>query len=70
MTIPTADIAIKRVAERAKHGGHNVPENVIRRRYEAGWRNFEAHYRHAADSWIVYDNAAKVPRVTQWGDRK
>ena len=58
------------MAERVKHGGHNVPENVIRRRYEAGWRNFEAHYRQAADSWIVYDNVAKVPRVTQWGERK
>ena len=69
LRIPSADTAITRVAERVKHGGHNIPENVIRRRYAAGWRNFEAHYRSAVDTWVVYDNAGDEPMMKQWGER-
>jgi predicted ABC-type ATPase len=39
------DLAIDRVRERVRQGGHDVPEEVIRRRYEAGWRNFNLVYR-------------------------
>jgi len=33
-------MAIERVATRVAQGGHDVPEAVIRRRFEAGLRNF------------------------------
>jgi predicted ABC-type ATPase len=37
--LPNPEMAVSRVAERVKSGGHHIPEDVIRRRYEAGWRN-------------------------------
>lgn len=38
--LPSAEIAVARVQERVRRGGHHVPEDVVRRRYRAGLRNF------------------------------
>ena len=45
LCLPTADLAVARVAARVTQGGHSVPEEVIRRRFDAGLRNFESLYR-------------------------
>ena len=37
-------------------GGHNVSEDVIRRRFEHGIKNFE-RYKMLVDSWQLYDNS-------------
>lgn len=53
-----ADIAVQRVAARVRSGGHDIPEAVIRRRYEAGLRNFHGLYRDVVSSWAMMDNEA------------
>ena len=68
LTLPCSDMAIARVAERVKQGGHNIPEAVIRRRYAAGRQNFEAHYRDAVDAWACYDNSGDEPIMIEWGE--
>ncbi len=60
VSLPSAEIAIARVKERVQHGGHSIPEAVIRRRFEAGLKNFEQHYKAAVDSWTLYDNSGDV----------
>jgi predicted ABC-type ATPase len=50
------DTAIDRVHARARQGGHIVPDEVIRRRYDRGLLNFAHRYRDAADRWQLYDN--------------
>lgn len=60
--------AIDRVAQRVRHGGHKVPDDVIRRRFAAGLRNFEQVYRVTVDAWAVYDNAGDKPVLTGWGE--
>jgi len=55
--LPSADMAIARVAERVRTGGHNVPVETIRRRYDAGLRNFFQLYRPLADVWEMIDNS-------------
>lgn len=49
-------MAIARVQQRVTEGGHNLPEETIRRRYNSGIRNFFQLYRHLADNWRFYDN--------------
>ena len=49
LTLPNVETAIARVAERVRQGGHDIPATVIRRRFSAGWRNFEHAYRDAVD---------------------
>ncbi len=53
----TPDLAVERVRERARMGGHNIPEEVIRRRYERGKRNLIELYAPVVDTWCVLDNS-------------
>lgn len=63
LQLPTPEMAIRRVAQRVQEGGHDVPEDVIRRRFDAGWRNFGQLYRDLVDGWILYDNSGDEPRL-------
>jgi predicted ABC-type ATPase len=69
LSLPNPQMAIDRVAERVRQGGHNVPSDVIRRRFAAGMRNFEQRYRDAVDAWAVYDNSGDEPALTNWGEK-
>jgi predicted ABC-type ATPase len=60
--LPDATINVRRVAQRVQQGGHNVPEEDVRRRYRRGIANFLNVYRALADHWIVFDNSGKWPR--------
>jgi predicted ABC-type ATPase len=55
--LPSPELAIARVETRARHGGHHILRNVIRRRYERGLRNFVRLYRPLATAWRVYDGS-------------
>ena len=55
--IPSADMAIQRVAARVRAGGHSIPEAVIRRRYERSLHNFFNRYMPMADAWTMLDNS-------------
>jgi len=60
LSLPDVEMAIGRVAIRVRQGGHNVPEDVIRRRFAHGLQNFE-RYKLLVDSWQLYDNSAAPP---------
>ena len=49
LSLPNDDIAVSRVAYRVLQGGHNIPENVIRRRFKAGLENFHERYSKLVD---------------------
>jgi predicted ABC-type ATPase len=55
--LPSADLAIRRVAGRVSEGGHAVAENVVRRRYFAGLRNLFNLYGPQVDSLWIYDSS-------------
>ena len=54
----SADLAVSRVAKRVASGGHDIPPDTIRRRYERGRANFFELYLPLADEWSVLDNSA------------
>ncbi|HLN04614.1 MAG TPA: zeta toxin family protein [Bryobacteraceae bacterium] len=60
--LPSPDLAVERVAERVSLGGHHVPQEVVRRRYEAGLRNFFGIYRTMATRWRFFDNSVPHQR--------
>lgn len=57
------EFAIERVKLRVAQGGHNIPDEDIRRRFERSWINFQRIYKHLADSWIVFDNSGEQPLI-------
>lgn len=58
----TPEHAIERVAQRVREGGHNIPTDVIRRRYQAGIENLFRIYMPIVDSWMLIENNSN-PRV-------
>lgn len=52
------ELAIRRVEERVKLGGHSIDEETIRRRYFRGLKNFHTLDQPLANSWTVYDNSS------------
>jgi predicted ABC-type ATPase len=66
--LPDAEFAVGRVRDRVRLGGHDVPADVIRRRYGAGLRNFFSLYRPLATEWRMYDNSSGVPVMIAQGD--
>lgn len=55
--LASAELAVSRVAERVRQGGHNIPEETIKRRYRKGLQNFFNLYLPIADNWYFYDNS-------------
>jgi len=66
--LPKPEMAIARVESRVRTGGHDVPEETIRRRYSGGLRNFFNLYRPLATAWRFYDNSDPIkPRLIAAG---
>jgi len=61
--LPTPIIAIARVHERVKKGGHDVPASDVRRRFGRSLQHFVNHYAPLADRWAVWDNQTSPPRL-------
>ena len=64
--LPSAEESVRRVAERVRLGGHSVPANIIRRRYERGIANFLALYSPIADNWGLYDNSTSARLIAKF----
>jgi predicted ABC-type ATPase len=60
--LPSVDLALSRIASRVRRGGHDIPEQIVRRRYIMGLRNFFQLYMPLADNWTVYDNSGAEPK--------
>ncbi|MCA0430311.1 MAG: zeta toxin family protein [Bacteroidetes bacterium] len=57
----TVDLAIERVKQRVLNGGHNMPLDIIKRRYKNGLKNLNLIYASIVDSWTIYDNSNNFP---------
>jgi predicted ABC-type ATPase len=55
--LPAVELAAARVAERVRRGGHAIPEDIVRRRYERSLINFFGTYGGLADSWLMVNNS-------------
>jgi predicted ABC-type ATPase len=69
LRLPTVDLAIGRVAGRVQQGGHGIPEDVIRRRFQLGWTNFHNRYKPLVDGWMLYDNSGESPVLIDKGEK-
>ena len=61
-------MAVQRVAKRVKEGGHDIPKDVIYRRYKLGICNFFNLYKDVVDFWVMVDNASNPQNVIATND--
>ena len=65
--LPTYEMAIDRVAIRVSEGGHNIPKDIIKRRYFRGIENLFNIYIPLAHDWAVFENSNKNPEIIAQG---
>ena len=68
-SLANAQLAIRRVKLRVALGGHDVPADVVRRRFGRSLNNFFSLYAPIADEWALFDNsfsAQAIPVATQF----
>ena len=51
------ELSIERVKERVREGGHNIPNDVVKRRYKKGIYNLFELYLPVIDSVLIFDNS-------------
>ena len=61
--IRSIEIALERIAGRVRRGGHNIPENIVQRRFNKGIYNLFNIYRPLLDYWAVFDNSGDLPSM-------
>lgn len=67
LRLDTAEEAIARVEARVLQGGHDIPENTVRRRYIKGYENFLNIYQPSVNFWQLFDNSGLEPRLINEG---
>jgi hypothetical protein len=58
------------VAARVRQGGHDIPEEVVRRRFLTGWTNCQHVYQPVVDAWALYDNSEESPQLIAEGEKE
>ncbi|MDP1560530.1 MAG: zeta toxin family protein [Pirellulaceae bacterium] len=61
--LPSVELAIERVANRVREGGHGIPEPTIRRRYQRGLYNLFELYIKLVSAAYIYDGSRLPPRL-------
>ena len=56
-SLTSASLAVRRVKLRVAMGGHDVPEDTVRRRFGRSLLNFHSLYMPLADRWVMFDNS-------------
>lgn len=69
LRLPSAELAIERVAQRVRQGGHDIPPDTIRRRFAKGAANFDTLYKPLVDSWLLLDNSTWPATHLDWSER-
>src|SRR5262249_39090267 len=64
--LPTVEIAIRRVKDRVKSGGHSVEDADVRRRFSRGLDNFRL-YKYVVDHWHIIDGSVTPPSSVAYG---
>ncbi len=67
LDLASVDLAVSRVKFRVESGGHNIPEETIRRRYSRSRHNFWYNYKNMAHKWYLFNNSGKTPELVANG---
>ncbi|NVZ07796.1 hypothetical protein HW932_00800 [Allochromatium humboldtianum] len=63
LALPSVEMSKLRVAERVAHGGHDIPEVDIKRRFPRGLRHLLNDFSHRVDRCTCFMNAGEHPML-------
>lgn len=66
LRLPDADASVARVAHRVERGGHGIPEETLRRRFDLSLDYLETVYKPLVDSWKIYLSGGDAPELLDW----
>ena len=69
LVLPNVELAKERVTLRVSQGGHSIPDDVIERRFHAGWRNFQFQYKNIVDIWTLIDASDSDYKILDWQEK-
>ena len=69
LSLPSSQFAIERVAQRVRQGGHNIPSDVIERRFASGLTSFGQIYKPLVDAWTLIDSSQSPYKMIDWSER-
>lgn len=65
--LPNVSLCLRRIKQRVRKGGHDVPPSDVRRRFGSSLRNFFVHYLPLADRVVLFDASSSPPRtIARW----
>jgi predicted ABC-type ATPase len=67
--LESSEICLNRVQERVRRGGHDVPEEDVRRRFYRSLVNFWRLYKHQPDRWYLFYNAETKFRLVAFAQK-
>ncbi len=72
LALPSVEMSKMRVLERVTHGGHNIPEATIERRFPRSLHNLFSKYSYAANQTVCFLNRGTAPELvfTQEGEQR
>lgn len=68
--VKSIPLSLKRIRNRVKHGGHDIPKEVVKRRFKRTFSNFVKLYSPMADEWYIIDNSKKSVLIAQKRNKK
>jgi predicted ABC-type ATPase len=70
LRLSSIEVSIDRVRQRIEAGGHSIPEDAIRRRFDKSVRYFETTYKTIVDEWYIWDSVEGTFTLAQsWDSR-
>lgn len=70
LRLASAAASVARVRKRVAAGGHGIPEEVIRRRFEKSMTYFETIYKSLVDEWYVRESGEGTFTLAESWDQK
>ncbi len=61
--VPSVQLSLARIRDRVAHGGHNVPEADVRRRFQRSLQNLLQFYQPLSDHWMFFENSIGSPKL-------
>jgi len=67
--LSSPEFAVDRVFQRVSKGGHNIPNEIVERRYYRGIKNLFNLYIPLCDNWLIAHNMENYPQLIAKGSK-